>query len=406
MDTITNKETYINFLEAINKAQDTESIYQNTFEIIYNFFNVNRIQLWEELSESNEISVSYEYFNSKENSMLKFRLQALPDSMKKLFQQTEVWEYPDIKDEFLNKFNIKSLIGIDFSLPEQKKGILILTSKEKNKNLNDNEINFLIKLKTLLELSVYKSDKLQRNTDEIKRLHNQNKILREHEHARINFINNIAHEFKTPLSSILGFSKMLSTKNHIGDPAKEIAEQIQQAANRLSSLINNFLEVTKTTTEGWTTHYEPCDIGEIIKQSVEEFTSLNKKHKISYIISSNYPILKTDPRLIRQVLDNLISNAIKYSPNGGIIIVSLQVSINNKEIKVLVSDHGIGIGIEEIPKIFNRLYRSTNPQVQNIPGSGLGLAICKEMIAALDGKIDVKSELSKGSTFIITLPIT
>ena len=102
-------------------------------------------------------------------------------------------------------------------------------------------------------------------------------------------------------------------------------------------------------------------------------------------------------------MDNLISNAIKYSPNGGTISVSLELP--KKEIKVSVSDKGIGISKEEQSKIFDRFYRSSNPNIKGIQGSGLGLAICKEILTTLNGKIELKSELNKGSTFCFTLPV-
>ena len=406
MSTLNKNELYINFLEAINKSLDIESIFQETFQIIYKMFNPYRVQLWEKISNLDEMSIFYDHFEGNESSMLKLRVPVLPDVTKKIVEKTNVWEYFNISNEILTKYNIKSLTGIDFKLPGGNKGTLILTSRDENKKYNDEEIKFLIKLKKELEHGIFKVEKYQENQDELRRLQNQNNRLREQDRLRTNFINNISHELKTPLASILGFSKMLTTKNFPSETAKEIVDQIQQSAQRLSALITDFLQINKIDTEGWLVHYEPCDIGELIKKSVEEFSSLNKNHKFSYFLSGNYPIIKTDPKLVRQVLDNLISNAIKYSPDGGTIIVSLHLSQDKKELQVLVTDPGVGISNEEIPKIFNRFYRSNNPRVQNITGSGLGLAICKEIITALNGNIEVESELNKGSKFSFTLPIT
>lgn len=405
MDTLIKEEAYINFLQAINKASNIDSLYENTFDIILKVFGANRAQLWEKVPDSNEMSISYEYFIGNEISMLKFRTPLLTGSAKKIIHNNTIWEYPSFAKVFPDQYSINSLIGIEIKLSENNKGVLILTSKEKNFKHNNDEIYFLIRLKEQLELGVNKINMLERNSEDSKRLIVQNNKLREQDRLRTSFINNISHEFRTPLASIIGFSKMLSTKNLTIETAKEIAEQIQQAANRLSSLITDFLEINKITTEGWISHFEPCDIGEIIKISVEEFNILEKNHKISYIVSDNYPIIKTDQKLVRQVLDNLISNAIKYSPNGGNIIVSLHISKDNNELKVSVTDQGIGIDKDEVSKIFNRLYRSKNSEVQNIAGSGLGLSICKEIISILNGRIEVKSEPNKGSVFAFTLPI-
>lgn len=398
-------DLYINFLEALNKAQDIETLYNDAFQIIYKLFNPSRVQLWEKISNVNELSIFYEYIEDKETSMLKFRIPVLDETIKKTINNANIWEYLNIKDDFFKRHNVKSLLGVEFSLTGQNKGLLVLTYKDENKKFNSDEINFLIKTTKQLEDAAFKVEKYQKSWDDIRKLHNQNNNLREQDRLRTNFINNISHELKTPLASIIGFSKILSSKNPTLNTAKEIAEQIHQAANRLSNLVTDFLQINKIDTEGWLAHIEPCDIGEIIKKSIEEFSSLNRKCTISYLISDNYPIVKTDPKLVRQVLDNLISNAIKYSPNGGKITISLQATPYEKELKISVSDQGMGINKDEVNKIFNRFYRSNNPEVQKTSGSGLGLAICKEIITSLNGHIEVESESGKGSKFTFTLPV-
>ncbi len=405
METLNKEKAYISFLEAINNTSDPETLLSNTFEIIYKTLksnNINRVQLWKPIANLNEMSVYFEYC-TKEIPMIKYRLSSLPENIRKTFEQKNVWEYSNIKNEFLNSFNIHSLISIKLKFPEEDSATLVLTSKDKNTKFTDEEKIFLHKLACQLEKSIPKIKLFYKNNDQIKRLKSQNSTLREQEQLRANLINNISHEFRTPLSSILGFSNLLLTKKHSEETTKEIAEQIQQAANRLSSLLGDFLQISKPTIDLWAPKIEPCDLGEIIKTSVEEFAILNRGHKLCYNISDNYPIINTDQKLFRLVLDNLISNAIKYSPNGGTISVSLELP--KKEIKVSISDKGIGINKGEQSKIFSRFYRSSNPKIKNISGSGLGLAICKEIITALNGKIEVKSESNKGSTFSFSLPI-
>lgn len=405
MNTTNKNELYVSYLEALNKAQDIETLYNDAFEIIFKIFNPSRVQIWEKISNTSEMSIFYEYFKDNETSMLKFRIKPPEESLKKSFEKTNIWEYLIIKDETILRHNIKSLLGVEFSLPGQNKGLLVLTSKEENKKYSSAEIGLLIKMKKQLEDATFKIEKYQKSFDDFRKLQNQNNHLREQDRLRTNFINNITHELKTPLASIIGFSKILTSKNLDTKTSKEISDQIYFAANRLSSLVTDFLQINKIDTEGWLARIEACDIGEIIKKSIEEFISLNKECKISCLISDNYPIIKTDPKLIRQVLDNLISNAIKYSPKGGNITVSLQATPYEKELKISVSDQGIGIDKEEIKKIFNRFYRSTNPEVQKTSGSGLGLAICKEIITSLNGHIYAESESQKGSKFTFTLPI-
>ena len=408
MEAISKEKTYIDFLEVVNNATDPEVLLNDTFQIVYNCFrlnNINRVQLWKPITNSNEMSIYFEHCEKKEKSMIKYRINSLPESLKRSSGKNKFLEYLNINDNFFKDFNISSFFGIELSFSESENAFLILTSKDKNIKLTDEERGFLSGLVHQLETGIAKTRKLHKNNDEVKRLKYQNLTLREQEALRTNLINNISHEFRTPLSSILGFSNLLLKKPHSEEYVKETAEQIQQAANRLSSMLSDFLQANKTVIELWTPKIDPCDIGEIIKTSVEEFAILNRGHKLCYNISDNYPIINTDQKLVRLIMDNLISNAIKYSPNGGTISVSLERPKNKKEIIISVCDKGIGISKEELSKIFSRFYRSSNPKIQGITGSGLGLAICKEIITSLNGKIEVKSEPDKGSTFTFTLPV-
>lgn len=406
METLNQEQTYISFLEAINNASDPETLLIKSLQIIHKSFKsngINSVQLWKPIANLTEMSVYFEYCEANAKPMIKYRVHLLPSGTKNIFEQRNCWEYLNIKDELLNNFNIYSLIGIEFKFLEQDSGILVLTSKEKNIKFNNEEKIFLSKLTQKLEAAIIKIKKFHNNNDEVKRLKNQNLTLREQDQLRTNLINNISHEFRTPLSSILGFSNLLLSKRHSEETTKEIVEQIQHSASRLSSLLSDFLQISKNTIDLWVPKIEPCDLGEIIKTIVEEFAILNKGHKLCYNISDNYPVINTDQKLVHLVLDNLILNAIKYSPNGGTITVSLELL--KKEIAISVSDKGIGISKEEQLKIFDRFYRSSNPHIKGIAGSGLGLAICKEIITALNGKMSVISELNKGSTFRFTLPV-
>ena len=398
----TEKDIYIDLLEAINKASSLDELFSTLFKPLLKLTGSKRIQILKRNPLTKTFFVSYEYCSEESLSMLS---QSYPvfQEMKNV-NSTNVWENQNATDERFLKYKIKSYLGLFIKLPENSEGIWFFISDETGKDFGAH-CNFLIKLKKQTEIAVERIYKLNKNTDEVKRLLTQSNNLREQDYLKSSFINNICHEFRTPLSSIMGFSNMLLEKEHSKESIKEITKQIQFASKRLSSLISDFLHVNRMNTTGWVPNFEPCDIGEIVRNSVEEFHSLNRDHEITYEIFSNYPMVKTDSRLVQQVLDNLISNAIKYSPEGGVIEVKVDIQEGKKILKISVSDHGIGISNEELSKIFDRLYRSTNPFVQNIPGSGLGLSICKEIVSALNGNIEVSSQINKGSNFSFTLPI-
>ena len=398
MMTIKNKDQiYIEFLEALNHADTSENLYETTFQIIQEVFNTDRIQLWENSLNSNDILVSYEYLKNNLNSMLRERVPSPTFKINYLVQS-------DIKNKTLNNFGIKSLCSILLFEDFKDKRILVLCYNKKNIELIKEDLDFLIRISKELNTGINKLRKYEESIGVASTLQNQNNKLREKEHTQTNLINNIAHELRTPLSSILGFTRMLTSKKINEDKHKEIQEQINRAANRLAAIVTDFIEITRLQTEGWITNHERTDIGKIIKNAVEEFAPLNKKHNFLANISNNCPLIETDPKLVRQVLDNLITNSIKYSPNGGRIVILLNAP-NKKELEISVKDEGLGIEEEEIPKIFNRFYRLKTTNTENIEGTGLGLAICKEIVSILNGKIKVVSKPNKGSTFTFTLPV-
>ena len=403
MSMVSQEQVYKQFLEVIADTTDVNFLYTKALEIISQVFRVDRAQILKHAAGSDEVSVLYEHCLKDKSSMLACRFPESIITNEKIINETDTWLVNDLKGSTFEKSNIKSLFILSFVLPETKNGFLLLASSEKEKDYYEH-IDLLVDLKLLLEKAALNVHKLSKGYKDISVLMEQNNNLRKQDYLRSNFINSICHELKTPLASIVGFSKMLLTKESNKQSAKEIAEQIQLASNRLSSLISDFLQINNISAGAWMPSIEPCDVGKVIKSSVEEFHVLNKKHTISYKVLDDCPIIETDPKLVRQVLDNLISNSIKYSPNGGSIKISVDALTDKKCLVISVIDQGIGINKNESTKIFNRLYRSNDPVVQSVPGTGLGLSICKEIVSALNGKIEVGSKINEGSKFSLLLP--
>jgi signal transduction histidine kinase len=167
-------------------------------------------------------------------------------------------------------------------------------------------------------------------------------------------------------------------------------------------MIDDLIQLNRASTKGWVIHVEKLDIGEIARFVVEGFTPLHKDHNFSLNFPDDYPLIDGDRRLLRQVLENLLINAIKYSPSGGLIACLINVDAEHRELNFSVRDHGIGMTEEEHAKIFDRFYRAKNPNTKNIAGLGLGLSICKDVVEALNGRIASSSKFGEGSTFTIS----
>lgn len=398
------QQNYINFLETIINTNDTEDLHKNVFQIILKTFNAENIYICEKISLPNCMSVLYEYPEKANHSLLKIRFNALPEETSTVLGNIKFWKWNDIKDNSLTQYNINSLIAVEINLTKDKKEFLLLTSHKNDFKLPNEDLLLLAKFKSYFEKRMYELTIYKHNNKDATDLLEQINKLREKENQRTNFISDITHELKTPLASIMGFSKFLVSKQLPESQYKELANQILEAANRLSSLINDFLQINKLESGGWSVNYELCDVRELVKKSVKEFSKLNQKHKIKCNLPNKCPSTKTDPKLVRQVIDNLISNAIKYSPNGSDINISLN-TVKDKELAIIIKDNGLGIKNEDLQKIFNRFYRGKSLSKEAIKGTGLGLAICKEIVDALNGKIEVKSEEGKGSEFSVILPI-
>lgn len=222
------------------------------------------------------------------------------------------------------------------------------------------------------------------------------------EQQKEEFLNIASHELKTPVTSISAYGELLQEifENKQDTPEKEFIQKMNAQVNRLKELVNDLLDTTRINEGQLLLNYEEFDLVELLRQVEDEFQQLSHKHQLIFecdkIISIN-----ADKKRIEQVISNLISNAIKYSPNGGKITITCETLEN--EIKVSVEDQGIGIDKDLQKKLFSRFYRV--PQDKNtFPGIGLGLYISAGIIHRHGGKMSLESAAGKGSVFFFTLP--
>ncbi|MCE2929423.1 MAG: HAMP domain-containing histidine kinase [Candidatus Caenarcaniphilales bacterium] len=242
---------------------------------------------------------------------------------------------------------------------------------------------------------------LEAALERLKILEEQNQQLVKINETRTELINNVSHELRTPLVSIMGFSKILQRREITNDLLREASDQIQSAGSRLSRMIDDLIQLNRASTKGWDINVEKLDIGEMTRFIVDSLAPLNKEHHFTFSYPEDYPLIEGDRKLLRQVIENLLLNAIKYSPDGGEINCS--VSLEADLLKFAVKDNGIGMTKEEQERIFDRFYRAKNTRTENIPGLGLGLSICKDVVEALGGNIFCESKFNEGSKFTIMI---
>lgn len=219
------------------------------------------------------------------------------------------------------------------------------------------------------------------------------------------FISTVSHELRTPLTAIReGLNIVLEgVAGKLKDKQKEFLQLSKRNVDRLSMLINDVLDFQKLESGRMRFDFDHSDMAMTINEAVETMTLMAKNSKVQMSVKIEPQVGSAlfDHNRIIQVLTNLLSNSIKFTPAGG--TVSLHADQQNDIISITVSDTGMGIPKEDLPKIFERFYRVKRPG-KEIQGTGLGLPIVAQIIGRHDGTISVESELNKGTSFTITLP--
>jgi PAS domain S-box-containing protein len=221
------------------------------------------------------------------------------------------------------------------------------------------------------------------------------------------FISSVSHELKTPVAIIKGYAATLRREDANWDPEiiRNTMAVIEEEADRLNDLIQNLLTASKLQVQQeLSLELSAVNLAEVAQQVAERFSKQTTQHSVQVHFPSDFPYIDGDITRLRQVLDNLVSNAIKYSPNGGIIKIAGQCS--ERDVTISVSDQGEGIAAHDLKHIFERFFRVDNKLSRRTQGTGLGLFLVKAIVEAHHGKIDVKSKYGKGSTFYFTLPRT
>ena len=229
--------------------------------------------------------------------------------------------------------------------------------------------------------------------------------LKKQEKFRRDFLSNISHEFKTPLFAIQGYVEALQD-GEIDNPeiSQRFLDKVAKNVDRLSFLIKDLDAISKLETGDLPINYEKFDITKLIKEVIESLEAKGTKHKINLIFKNKYDYptwVNADREKIRQVLVNLIDNSFKYGKENGHTHISFFELYD--EILVEVTDNGIGIEEKNLPRLFERFFRTDKSRSREIGGSGLGLAIVKHIIEAHQQTINVRSTEGLGSTFGFTL---
>lgn len=276
---------------------------------------------------------------------------------------------------------ISGLIGIGRDITEH------ITNANKLKDLNAK----LIEANRVITIEKDRAKQQITVLEELNRLKNE-------------FVSNVSHELRTPLASIVGFAETIATDKDLPrEMVEEFSEVILTEGKRLARLINDILDFSKLETDSDALEKTNFNIILVLKELAEKWKKTAEEEELSFYteIPDAEIVIEADKERLTKSINNLLSNAVKFTNKGGRI--SLLARDFLKEVEIIVSDTGIGIPKDDIPKLFQKFSKVGRTGTQ-IPGAGFGLAAVKQIVDLHGGLVKVKSELDKGSTFIIKLP--
>lgn len=237
-------------------------------------------------------------------------------------------------------------------------------------------------------------------------------ILKEAERLKDEFIGTAAHELRNPLAVLRGYTQMLLLQNKRGrwppllDRQEEALQSIAQSTTQLVELTEDLLDVTRLQGGGVQLRCEPTDLVALVQRTVERVQMTSSRHTLTVVTTLPSLVVDADPVRIERVLSNLIGNAIKYSPEGGLVEMTVYETGDAQEARVSIRDRGIGIPEQDQARIFGQFARAGNAESYGIGGTGLGLYLCRELIERHHGRIWFESREGQGTTFFVALPRT
>ncbi|MBN1485167.1 MAG: GAF domain-containing protein [Chloroflexia bacterium] len=228
--------------------------------------------------------------------------------------------------------------------------------------------------------------------------------LKELDRVKSDFVATVSHDLRSPLTTVRGFADMLSILGPVTPEQQGAVDKIRRAVAQMNDLIGDLLDLGKIEA-GIDLEMEPCDIQEIAEEAIDSLQPRAelKQHQLRLDIQAPPPPVMGNANRLRQALCNLVDNAIKYTPDGGLIQV--RVGQQDQQVLIVVSDNGLGIAPQDQEQLFQKFYRVNTPQTENIPGTGLGLAMVRSIVEQHGGRIWVRSRLGEGSTFTFSLPL-
>jgi len=374
---------------------ENENPVKKLTELLYNFVEPSYLVYYSFAHFSNSLVLSIN-LGEKKNFPISINLSEHNDYIVKSFVDNRIiyLEDGDIKDKFFSQ--VSSLIIIPVGYLKERHGVLVIGGGKKDFFTKD-DLSLIDIISKEIGMMIYLFELYKKVSEDAKTLANLNRI-------KDDFLMTLNHEIKTPLTTIKGFVSLLLSEESgsLNDQQISFLNIINQATNRLINIITNLLDISKLNNES-SLEFEKINLIEIVENAVilMKIKAYTKSITINFEKNYNEIYVLGDKHYLLQALNNLIDNAIKYSPNSS--VVNVKVFDRESVVVCMVEDFGYGIDEEDKKYIFEKFFRAKNTML-NTEGSGLGLSIAKTIIEKHNGKIWFESQKGKGSRFYFAIP--
>lgn len=427
-------EYYLKSIKLKKKLNHNKGLALSYNSIATLYLELDRYERSEKYLDSALILTNkYDFIELKKaNYQLRFRIDSSKGNFKNAFYNHI--KFSNIQDS-LYRYDVENRINeleAKYQSDKKEQEIEILNKEKEinsNKLLVQKTINYsIIIILLFLAVSTYllfrrfkekqrintllseKNNEIQEKQKEIenqnRKLEEQASRLSELDEVKSRFFTNISHEFRTPLTLIIGPLEQLLTKVKDTDFNNSLHLMLRNA-NKLLDLINQLLEISKIEKGHIKLKFQKCNLVKEAEYITEIFTSLASERKIKLEFKCSTSVLNgyVDKEKFHKIISNLLSNAFKHTPKGK-ITMELKKSLAEGKVQIIVSDTGIGIHKDKLPYIFDRFYQIDTNETEQTTGTGIGLSFIKELVQLYKGEIKAESEPDKGTKFILELPVT
>jgi signal transduction histidine kinase len=290
-----------------------------------------------------------------------------------------------------------SAVCVPLITDQKKAGVLTLLNLRQAASFTRENLAFLQRVADLITIAIENAH-LRDELEAAQALSEANRLKAE-------LVSTLAHEMRTPLTSIKGYSTalLMEEASFSADTRREFLQFIDEECDVLQDLIHDLLESSIIDAGLLRLEFQPVRLPRLAKHAIEDMAHRSQNHHWLTDFPEDFPIVDADPDRIAQVLRNLLDNAVKYAPDGGLIVVRGEVQ--QGEAVVSVADQGVGIAPEHLNRLFEKFFRAKSGLSRHVVGSGLGLPIARTIVEGHGGRIWAESQVGQGSTFYFTLPL-